>query len=82
MAPETTECNAIWPEHATPVGLFRGLTTCWRHHASGGLAGFDWVQVRENLRLAAIPRADWAALQAALAIMEDEVLAVAAERLA
>ena len=63
----------VWPDNLRAVNAFVGMSTQWRVGMNGA-TGLDYGVVPTVLRLAGVPRAEWAEVFDGLRAMEDEAL--------
>lgn len=63
----------MWPDNWTAVLVFESLSTQWRVGMSGP-TGLDYAVLPTVLRLAAVPRAEWADTFECIRVMEVAAL--------
>ena len=94
-APQTSEAEAaafgltveeasgppveLWPDNLPAVNAFIAMSTQWRVGMNGA-TGLDYGVVPTVLRLAGVPRAEWAEVFDGLRTMEDEALKTMREK--
>lgn len=63
----------IWPDNMMAVGVFVAVSTQWRMGFNGP-TGLDYSGVESAMRMAGVPRREWADTFESIRIMEDAAL--------